>query len=69
MAAEEKSGYGTGKTNWAKLTKPEGLAMADQMEKEMQKASRQLEFERAAELRDIIFELRERFGASKKAKK
>ena len=69
LAAEEKSGYGTGKTNWAELTKPEGLAMADQMEKEMQKASRQLEFERAAELRDIIFELRERFGASKKAKK
>ena len=43
--------------------------MIAQFEKEMQDASRRLEFERAAELRDVIFELQERFGRpSKKAK-
>lgn len=69
MAAEDKSSYGKEKTNWAKMTKSDGLAMADQLEKEMQQASRRLEFERAAELRDVIYELRERFGKAPKSKK
>lgn len=67
--AEGKASYGKDRTTWSKLTKSDGQAMIAQFEKEMQDASRRLEFERAAELRDVIFELQERFGKpSKKAK-
>ena len=67
--AEGKASYGKDRTTWSKLTKSDGQAMIAQFEKEMQDASRRLEFERAAELRDVIFELQERFGRpSKKAK-
>ena len=67
--AEGKASYGKDRTTWSKLTKSDGQAMIAQFEKEMQDASRRLEFERAAELRDVIFELQERFGrSSKKAK-
>lgn len=38
------------------------LDLADNLEKEMRQASRQLEFERAAELRDMIVELRQKAG-------
>jgi excinuclease ABC, B subunit len=70
LVAEDKASYGKKKTAWEKLTKNDGLAMADQLEKEMRQVARKMDFERAAELRDIIFELRERFGKSvKKTKK
>lgn len=39
------------------------LELADNLEKEMRQASKQLEFERAAELRDMIVELRQKAGA------
>ena len=42
-----------------KLGKKETLALVAKMEKEMRAAAKALEFERAAELRDMIFELRE----------
>ncbi|MBP2635943.1 MAG: uvrB [Firmicutes bacterium] len=38
------------------------LELADNLEKEMRQASKQLEFERAAELRDMIVELRQKAG-------
>jgi len=42
-----------------KLSKKETLALVAKMEKDMRTAAKNLEFERAAELRDMIFELRE----------
>jgi excinuclease ABC subunit B len=39
------------------------------LEKEMKQASKQLEFERAAELRDMIVELRQGLGESKNLKR
>ena len=42
-----------------KLTKKETLALVAKLEKDMRTAAKNLEFERAAELRDMIFELRE----------
>ena len=40
-----------------KLSKKEKLDMIDKLTKEMNSAARNLDFERAMELRDIIFEL------------
>ena len=45
-----------------KLTKKEGEALLKALTKEMQMASRALEFERAAQLRDMIFELQDTMG-------
>jgi excinuclease ABC subunit B len=42
-----------------KLSKKETLALLAKLEKDMRTAAKALEFERAAELRDMIFELRE----------
>ena len=44
------------------LTKKEGEALLKALTKEMQMASRALEFERAAQLRDMIFELQDTMG-------
>lgn len=49
------------------LNKKEMLELADKLEKEMREASKKLEFERAAELRDMIVELKERAGQPKPA--
>ena len=46
----------------AELGRDELLKMVAELEKEMRQASRLLEFERAAGLRDMIFELKERLG-------
>lgn len=48
-----------------KLTKKEGEALLKALTKEMQMASRALEFERAAQLRDMIFELQDTMGIKK----
>ncbi len=45
-----------------KLSKKETLALAAKLEKDMRAAAKALEFERAAELRDLIFELRDSGG-------
>ena len=45
-----------------KLTKKEGEALLKALTKEMQMASRALEFERAAQLRDMIFEMQDTMG-------
>lgn len=49
-----------------KLTKKEGEALLKALAKEMQMASRALEFERAAQLRDMIFELQDTMGIKNK---
>ena len=58
LVAERTAAYGTsdGKKKH-RLTKKERQALLKTLTKEMQSASRALEFERAAELRDMIFEL------------
>lgn len=49
-----------------KLNKKEGEALLKALTKEMQMASRALEFERAAQLRDMIFELQDTMGIKNK---
>lgn len=55
-AAEEKAEYEVDGTK--KLTKKERAAMIDRLEKEMKEAAKSLQFERAAELRDALIELK-----------
>ena len=58
MVAEEKADYNTKPTKKKpKMTAKEKKKLILSLTKEMQEASRNLEFERAAQLRDIIFEL------------
>lgn len=54
--AEDKSDYNTDGTK--KLTKKERAALIDRLEKEMKDAAKNLQFERAAELRDALIELK-----------
>lgn len=56
-AAESKERYGSKTKEKRKLTKKDKEALVKTLTKQMQDASRVLDFERAAELRDIIFEL------------
>ena len=64
-AAEEPARYetaGEGPRKKTKLSKRELKALISQLEKEMRAAAKRLEFERAAELRDAILELRLQAG-------
>ena len=67
VAAEDKSPYGKkdGKTK-KKLGKKERENLVKSLLREMQQASRALEFERAAELRDMIVELEGELPKKKK---
>lgn len=58
QAAEEEATYVTKVTKGKKLTKAEIDKLVETLEQEMKEASRALDFERAAELRDTIFELK-----------
>ena len=59
VAAEDDETYETNEiTKIAKLPKKEREVVIEQMEEEMRAAAKQLDFERATELRDIIFELK-----------
>ncbi|WP_047980816.1 excinuclease ABC subunit UvrB [Ornithinibacillus contaminans] len=59
VAAEEETAYDTKKTtSFTKLTKKEKQKVIEQMEKEMREAAKSLDFEKAAELRDVLFELK-----------
>ena len=55
--AEEEVNYDTGKKP-SEMTKKERLELIDNMETEMKQAARDLDFERAAELRDVLLELK-----------
>ena len=57
FAAEDRASYDAGGKR-KKLSKSELKKMIATLEKEMKEAARQLEFEKAAELRDVIMELR-----------
>lgn len=56
-AADTRADYKTKTKGKRKLTKKDKEALIKTLTKQMQDASRTLDFERAAELRDIIFEL------------
>lgn len=56
-AAEEQEAY-TPAVKLDKMTKKEREKLIEQMEKEMKEAAKALNFERAAELRDLILELK-----------
>lgn len=56
-AAEDKAEYKT-QTKLDKMTKSELRKLVEQLEKDMRQAARELEFERAAELRDMMMELK-----------
>lgn len=60
-AAEKKETYGVSQAG-KKMTKTEAKKLIPQLEKEMHEAARKLEFEQAAQLRDIIFELKSEYG-------
>ncbi|SFJ44898.1 UvrB/uvrC motif-containing protein [Halobacillus dabanensis] len=55
--AEEEVSYDTGKKP-SEMTKKERQELIDNMETEMKQAARELDFERAAELRDVLLELK-----------
>lgn len=54
--AEQKADYGQGKQR--KMSKKERVQMIERLEKEMKAAAKELHFEKAAELRDLIMELK-----------
>lgn len=59
VAAEEQESYEENKlADIVKLPKKEKEQVIEQMEEEMRLAAKELDFERATELRDIIFELK-----------
>ena len=59
VAAEEDEGYEVERiSEIRKMPKKARAEVVEQMEEEMREAAKQLDFERATELRDIIFELK-----------
>ncbi|MBO9598601.1 MAG: UvrB/UvrC motif-containing protein, partial [Cohnella sp.] len=56
--AEQKSSYLAGKDDMGKLSKKERLSVIERLEAEMKEAAKSLQFERAAELRDALLELK-----------
>ncbi|GIQ65995.1 hypothetical protein PACILC2_45630 [Paenibacillus cisolokensis] len=55
--AEQKSDYLT-ESGVSKMSKKEKLSLIQRLEAEMKEAAKSLQFERAAELRDALLELR-----------
>lgn len=66
IAADNRADYETKKKEKRKLTNKDKEALIRTLTKQMQDASKTLDFERAAELRDIIFELQETREVRKK---
>jgi excinuclease ABC subunit B len=56
-AAEQKSGY-LAEVKTSKMSKKDRIALIERLEHEMKQAAKDLQFERAAELRDAIMELK-----------
>ena len=55
--AEDQDDYDTA-DRFSKMTKKERRKLIESLEKEMKEAAKALDFERAAQLRDILFELK-----------
>ncbi|MBR6268655.1 MAG: UvrB/UvrC motif-containing protein, partial [Selenomonadaceae bacterium] len=66
LVAETAASYGEDGKKKKKLTKKEREQVLKGLLREMQQASRALEFERAAELRDMILELEGSLPVKKK---
>lgn len=64
MVAEEQARYSTDKTK--KMPKGELRKLIENLEKDMKEAAKQLNYERAAELRDLIMELRVELNEGRK---
>lgn len=62
QVAESTARYSAGEKKRRKFSKKELKSLISQLEKEMRAAAKQLEFERAAELRDAILELKQQAG-------
>lgn len=60
--AEDTASYPASEKKKRKFSKRELKSLINQLEKEMRAAARKLEFERAAELRDAILELKQQAG-------
>jgi len=58
LAAEDTAEYKDDAPKYSKMTKKEKDKLIEQMEKEMKQAARDLNFEKAAELRDLVQQLR-----------
>ncbi|MFC0525472.1 excinuclease ABC subunit UvrB [Pontibacillus salicampi] len=58
MAAEDGESYGEHKPNVSNMSKKEKEEVINNMEEEMKQAARDLNFEKAAELRDLLLELK-----------
>ncbi|SER81113.1 Excinuclease ABC subunit B [Gracilibacillus ureilyticus] len=58
MAAETEAAYGEETPKLKDMTKKEKDKLIEQMEQEMKQAAKELNFERAAELRDLVLELK-----------
>src|SRR5690625_6031645 len=58
VAAEDTAAYGKNEINLTNLKRKEKEKAIKNMEKEMKEAAKSLNFEKAAELRDIILELK-----------
>ncbi|SDQ25691.1 excinuclease ABC subunit UvrB [Virgibacillus salinus] len=58
VASEEEESYSEKTKSIAKLSKTEKSKVIENMDKEMKEAAKALDFEKAAELRDIILELK-----------
>ncbi|WP_066192360.1 MULTISPECIES: excinuclease ABC subunit UvrB [Gracilibacillus] len=58
VAAEDQEGYETKAEEISKMTKKEKQKVIENMEQEMKDAAKALDFERAAELRDLVLELK-----------
>ncbi|ASK62732.1 excinuclease ABC subunit B [Virgibacillus phasianinus] len=58
VAAEDQADYDDKSESFAKLTKKEKDKAIKNMEKEMKEAAKALDFEKAAELRDVLLELK-----------
>ena len=58
QAAEEEESYVTKLLKGKKMTKQDKKELIASLEKEMKEAAMALDFERAADLRDTIFELK-----------
>ncbi|MFD2655525.1 excinuclease ABC subunit UvrB [Gracilibacillus thailandensis] len=58
MAAEDEEQYDSTAKQVSEMTKKEKQDLVEKMENEMKQAARELDFERAAELRDLVLELK-----------